>query len=81
MANKEGQLANFKFKGSVITKSLRPILQATISENVRLITSIPEQYYDKVSGAVERSMQFGGSLKGLQTEIKNTDKQLLKEQV
>lgn len=55
--------------GSAISPELKEVMQASISENVSLIKSIPEQYLDRINGAVMRSIQGGGSIKQLKTEI------------
>lgn len=45
-----------------MTPAMRDILDATISQNVSLIRSIPQQYFSEVEGAVMRSVQVGGDL-------------------
>lgn len=56
-------------KGSILTKEMFPTYKAAIEENVGLIKSIPDKYFEQVTGSVTRSMQFGGSLKQLEKEI------------
>jgi len=45
-----------------INKAMRDALDASISENISLIKSIPEQYLTKVEGAVYRSYSAGRDL-------------------
>ncbi len=47
------------------------ILDASIRQNVSLIRSIPEQYLGKVEQAVMRSIQSGGDLKQLTSDLVN----------
>ena len=55
--------------GSVLSDEMKEVVEASIMENVSLIKSIPEQYLDRVAGAVTRSIQAGGSIKQLKQEI------------
>ena len=50
---------------TAITKPMKEILKATVTENVGLIKSIPTQYLQGVQGAVMRSITNGGGLKTL----------------
>lgn len=51
---------NFK-----MTPAMRDVMKATLSENVALIKSIPQQYLKNVQGDVMRSVQAGRDLGGL----------------
>ena len=55
--------------GSALSDEMKEVVEASIMENVSLIKSIPEQYLDRVAGAVTRSIQAGGSIKQLKQEI------------
>ena len=63
---------SFAIPGSIydISPQMTVALQASIRENVSLIKSIPAQFIDRVTGAVTRSMQSGGSVKQLAEELK-----------
>lgn len=52
-----------------MTRAMRDVMQATISEQVGLIKSIPEQYLVGVQGAVMRSVQAGRDLGPLAKEL------------
>jgi len=52
-------------KTDILTGELNDILNATITENVGLIKSIPAQYLQGVQGAVMRSITTGNGLKDL----------------
>jgi SPP1 gp7 family putative phage head morphogenesis protein len=54
----------------VIPKGMEEVGQAIINENVSLIKSIPSEYFDKISGAVMRSITSGNGLADLEPEIK-----------
>lgn len=60
-----GMTVNFK-----MTRAMRDVLGATVSQNVELIKSIPEAYLGKVQGAVMRSVQHGRDLEGLTRDIR-----------
>lgn len=49
---------------------LRSLTDEWISENVRLIKSIPQQYHDKLQGIVSRALTQGFTVKNTSTEIK-----------
>ena len=53
-----------------ISPTLRTMFEASISENVDLIKSIPAQYLDRVKGAVNRSITGTGGIGPLMDEIK-----------
>jgi len=55
-----------KFRTS---RRVNSVLQATIAENVGLITSIPKQYLDDVRGIVMRGVQEGRDLNYITEEI------------
>lgn len=44
------------------TRAQRDVMKSTVDANVSLISSVPEQYLEKVQGAVYRSVQVGGDL-------------------
>lgn len=48
-----------------MTKAQRDIIDATVHENVKLISSIPEEYFKNVEGDVMRSVQVGRDVGGL----------------
>lgn len=50
---------------SGISKSMREILKASVSENVALIKSIPQRYLLEVQGAVMRSITTGNGMQDL----------------
>jgi uncharacterized protein with gpF-like domain len=56
-------------KGSIIPKDIEPVIKACIMENVSLIKSIEERYFEQIVGAITRSMQAGGSIKQLSSEL------------
>ena len=51
-------------------QGMRDMFEASISENVDLIKSIPTQYLDRIKGAVNRSITGTGGIGPLQEEIK-----------
>lgn len=53
-----------------LTRAMRDALNASISENVGLIRSIPEQYLGKVEGVVMRGYSSGRDLEAITKEIK-----------
>ncbi len=53
-------------------ESMRTLFEASISENVDLIKSIPEQYLGRVKGAVNRSITGTGGIGPLIEEIKKS---------
>lgn len=57
-------------KVSDISPALRNIFEASISENVDLIKSIPSQYLDRIKGAVNRSITGTGGIGPLMDKIK-----------
>lgn len=52
-------------KTDILSGPLKDIVTASISENVSLIKSIPEQYHKNVAGAVYRSITNGNGLQDL----------------
>lgn len=52
-----------------MTAAAKDILQATITQNVALIKSIPAQYFTNIEGAVMRSVQTGRDLKSLTDDL------------
>lgn len=61
--------AEVMLKVADMTPGLRDMFEASISENVDLIKSIPAQYLDRVKGAVNRSITGTGGIGPLQEEI------------
>lgn len=55
--------------GSAIPREMEQTIKASIMENVSLIKSIHNHYFEQVTGSVTRSMQAGGSIKQLREEI------------
>ena len=55
--------------GSVIPRDVEEVIKASIMENVSLIKSIHQKYFEQITGSVARSMQAGGSIKQLRDEI------------
>lgn len=55
-----------KFK---MTPAMRDVLEATITEQVGLIKSIPQQYHTQIEGLVMRSVQTGRDLSTLSRQI------------
>jgi SPP1 gp7 family putative phage head morphogenesis protein len=55
-----------------MTPALRTMFEASISENVDLIKSIPTQYLDKIKGAVNRSITGTGGIGPLMETIQKT---------
>jgi SPP1 gp7 family putative phage head morphogenesis protein len=53
-----------------MSPAMRDAFNATISENVSLIRSIPEQYLQQVEGIVTRSYSVGGDLHTMVKELK-----------
>lgn len=47
-------------KTDILTGKMQPIVKARILENVTLIKSIPDKYYDDLSGDVYRAISSGG---------------------
>jgi SPP1 gp7 family putative phage head morphogenesis protein len=56
-----------KFK---MTPAMRDIMQATISQQVSLIKSIPSQHFTNIEGLVMRSVQKGGDLAQLTKDLR-----------
>jgi len=56
-------------KTGVVPKGLEDVSKAIIQENVGLIESIPQKYFDDISGAVYRSITTGNGLADLVPEI------------
>lgn len=54
-----------------LTDAMRDVLNAMVHENVSLIRSIPQRYLQEVEGLVMRSVQIGGDLKPLATELRH----------
>lgn len=69
---KTGENENaLSLSGSVMPPELEEVIKASIQENVSLIRSLPDQYYSRITGAVTRSIQSGGSLEQLRKELLN----------
>lgn len=56
----------FEFK---MTRAMRDVMEATISEQVGLIKSIPEQYFTQIEGSVMRAVAKGGDLATLSRDL------------
>ncbi len=56
-------------KGSIIPKDVEQVIKASILENVSLIKSIHQKYFEQVTGSIARSMQAGGSIEQLRKQI------------
>jgi SPP1 gp7 family putative phage head morphogenesis protein len=52
-----------------MSPAMNDVFQATVTENVSLIKSIPSQYFTDVEGLVMRSVQRGGDLSGITDEL------------
>jgi SPP1 gp7 family putative phage head morphogenesis protein len=52
-----------------LSPAQRDILEATVTENVSLIKSIPEQYFTQIEGAVMRSVSAGRDLSTLSRNL------------
>jgi SPP1 gp7 family putative phage head morphogenesis protein len=61
--------AGLSLKTSVVPKGLEDVATAIIAENVSLIKSIPEEYFNQVTGSVMRSITTGRGLADLVPEI------------
>lgn len=59
-------------KVSDMPQGMRTLFDASISENVDLIKSIPEQYLNRIKGAVNRSITGTGGIGPLIQEIKKS---------
>lgn len=62
--------SSLEIPGTFITDENRNTIIASITENVSLIKSIPQEYFDKVVGAVMRSVSGNLSKGSLREEIK-----------
>lgn len=60
-------------KTSAITPKMKEIMKASITENVSLIKSIPQQYFEAIEGAVMRSIVSGNGLQDLVPFIKQRE--------
>jgi SPP1 gp7 family putative phage head morphogenesis protein len=60
-------------KTKVTTPEMREIMTASVAENVNLIKSIPQQYLQKVTGSIMRSITTGSGLMDLKTDITKYD--------
>ena len=52
-----------------MTRTMRDVMTATITENVSLIRSIPEQFHTQIEGLVMRSFVVGGDLQQLTGDL------------
>jgi len=55
--------------GSVIPRDVEEVVRASVMENVSLMKSIQQKYFEQVTGSITRSMQAGSSIKQLREEI------------
>lgn len=53
-----------------MTRALNDVMQASITENVSLIKSIPSQYFTQIEGMVMRAVQDGRTLGEMTDELK-----------
>lgn len=60
-------------KMDFIPGQVKEVAKASIAENVSLIKSIPEEYFNRVTGAVMRSITSGQGLKTLKSHFKKYD--------
>jgi SPP1 gp7 family putative phage head morphogenesis protein len=68
------QLAGeLSLKLNFIPSSLKEVSNASIAENVSLIKSIPDTYFNQITGAVMRSITTGGGVKSLMRHFKKYD--------
>lgn len=49
----------------MVTKDVREVVKSSFNANVKLISSIQEQYFGQIIGAVDRSIMTGGGLQEL----------------
>lgn len=68
----------FLISGTEDLQQMTKVLQASIAENVSLITSIPEQYHNKILGSVMRSVGEGGNLQELSESLSELSQQTKK---
>ena len=59
----------FTLFGQNIPVPMRQVIKACIEENVSYITTLPQQYNMRVSGAVYRAVSGGGTFKQLRNEL------------
>jgi len=57
-----------KFK---MTRPMQDVMKASIEEQVKLISNIPQQYFTQVQGAVMRSVQTGRDLNQLSKDLQS----------
>lgn len=62
-------------KTSVVPPGLNDVINASVNENVALISSIPQSYLTKVTSAVMRSLTTGSGLNSLLPEIRKYSKE------
>lgn len=60
-------------KTGVVPKGMEDVSTAIVAENVSLITSIPAQYFNDITGSVMRSITTGSGLATLIPQIKKYD--------
>lgn len=58
-----------------IPKSLTPVINASIAENVSLIKSVPDKYFSDITQSVMRSITTGNGLSDLVSDIQKYDAQ------
>lgn len=63
---------DLSLKTSIVTPDLETSINASVTENVNLIKSIPDQYYKDVTGVVMRAIQFGQGAKDIAEHLEKT---------
>lgn len=59
----------FMLFGQSIPVSMRQVMKACIQDNVNYITTLPQQYSNRVAGSVYRAISGGGTFKDLRNEL------------
>lgn len=65
-------------KTGVVPEGMEDVAKATISENVSLIKSIPQQYFKDITGSVMRSITTGNGLADLLPDIQKYSGQTMR---
>lgn len=68
--NKEKiEQAGFSMSGSIVSSEKEEVIKALVFENVSLIKSIQDRYFEQITGAVMRSIENGDGVTTLTEEI------------
>lgn len=59
----------FMLKGSIISPEKEEVMKAIINSNVNYITSIESRYFDRITGAVMRSIENGYGITHIEQEL------------